>query len=108
MIVACALPYRWVGFRLSNLMTIGGRGRADQSGSTDEGVVVSLLALERATKRFTSGQRETHVLRDASFELFAGELVAVFGLRRSGRTTLLRVVAGIMPLDEGIVRFEGR
>jgi ABC-type multidrug transport system ATPase subunit len=69
---------------------------------------VSLLALEHATKRFTSGQRETHVLRDVSFELAAGELVAVYGLRRSGRTTLLRVAAGIVPLDEGAVRFEGR
>lgn len=68
---------------------------------------MSLLALEHATKRFTSGQRETYVLRDVSFELAAGELVAVYGLRRSGRTTLLRVAAGIVPLDEGVVRFEG-
>lgn len=69
---------------------------------------MSLLALEHATKRFTSGQRETYVLRDVSFELSAGELVAVHGLRRSGRTTLLRVAAGIVPLDAGVVRFEGR
>jgi len=69
---------------------------------------VSLLELEHATKRFTSGQRETHVLRDVSLELDAGELVAVYGLRRSGRTTLLRAAAGIVPLDEGVVRFEGR
>ncbi|HEU4701587.1 MAG TPA: ATP-binding cassette domain-containing protein [Conexibacter sp.] len=69
---------------------------------------MSLLALEHATKRFSSGQRETHVLRDVTLELHAGELVAVYGLRRSGRTTLLRVAAGILPLDEGTVRFEGR
>lgn len=89
-------------------MAIGGRGRDDQAGAADEGVVVSLLELEHATKRFTSGQRETHVLRDVSLTLNAGELAAVYGLRRSGRTTLLRVVAGIVPLDEGVVRFEGR
>ena len=69
---------------------------------------MSLLALEHATKRFTSGQRETHVLRDVALELSAGELLAVYGLRRSGRTTLLRVVAGIVPLDAGVVRLEGR
>jgi ABC-type multidrug transport system ATPase subunit len=69
---------------------------------------VSLLALEHVTKRFTSGQRETHVLRDVTLALSAGELVAVYGLRRSGRTTLLRVVAGIVPVDAGVVRFEGR
>jgi ABC-type multidrug transport system ATPase subunit len=89
-------------------MAIGGRVRDDHAGAADEGIVMSLLALEHATKRFTSGQRETHVLRDVSLELTAGDLVAVYGLRRSGRTTLLRVAAGIVPLDEGVVRFEGR
>jgi len=69
---------------------------------------VSLLALEHTTKRFASGQRETLALRDVSIALDAGELVAVYGLRRSGRTTLLRVAAGILPPDEGAVRFEGR
>ncbi|MBS1869489.1 MAG: ATP-binding cassette domain-containing protein [Actinobacteria bacterium] len=69
---------------------------------------MSLLVLERATKRFKSGQRETVALEDASLELDAGDCVAVYGLRRSGRTTLLRVAAGILPLDEGTVRFGGR
>ena len=69
---------------------------------------MSLLELEHATKRFTSGQRETFALRDVSLALDAGECVAIYGLRRSGRTTLLRVVAGILPLDEGVVRFAGR
>ena len=69
---------------------------------------MSLFVLEHATKRFTSGQRETVALRDVSLELRAGECVAIYGLRRSGRTTLLRVAAGILPLDAGVVRLEGR
>jgi ABC-type multidrug transport system ATPase subunit len=69
---------------------------------------VSLLELTHATKRFTSGQRETLALRDVSLELDAGECVAVYGLRRSGRTTLLRVAAGMLPLDDGEARFDGR
>jgi ABC-type multidrug transport system ATPase subunit len=68
---------------------------------------MSLLELAHATKRFTSGQRETIALDDVSLELDAGECVAVYGLRRSGRTTLLRVAAGILPLDEGALRFDG-
>jgi len=71
-------------------------------------LVVSLLVLEHATKRFVSGQRETVALHDVSLELAAGEWVAVYGLRRSGRTSLLRVAAGILPLDDGVVRFDGR
>jgi ABC-type multidrug transport system ATPase subunit len=68
---------------------------------------VSVLALEHATKRYASGQRETLALQDASLELDVGECVAVHGLRRSGRTTLLRVAAGILALDAGVVRFDG-
>jgi ABC-type multidrug transport system ATPase subunit len=69
---------------------------------------MSLLELDHATKRFTSGQREAIALRDVSLDLDAGECVAVYGLRRSGRTTLLRVVAGMLAPDEGVVRFDGR
>jgi len=69
---------------------------------------MSLLTLERATKRFTAGQRETVALRSVQLELDAGESVAVYGMRRSGRTTLLRVAAGMLPLDEGEARFQGR
>jgi len=69
---------------------------------------MSLLELARATKRFTSGQRELVVLDDVSLTVAAGECVAVYGTRRSGRTTLLRIVAGLLTLDAGEVRFDGR
>jgi len=69
---------------------------------------MSLLVLEHATKRFTSGQRETVALDDVSLEVDPGDYVAIYGLRRSGRTTLLRVAAGILPLDAGAARFDGR
>jgi ABC-type multidrug transport system ATPase subunit len=68
---------------------------------------MSLLVLEHVTKRFTSGQRETLALHDVSLDIAAGECVAVYGLRRSGRSTLLRVAAGMLPPDEGAVRFRG-
>ncbi len=69
---------------------------------------MSLLELERVGKRYREGQLERVVLRDVSLRLDAGELMVVWGLRRSGRSTLLRVAAGIEPPDAGVVRFEGR
>lgn len=63
--------------------------------------------MDGATKRYASGRREYVALRDVSLDVEAGELVAVWGPRRSGRTTLLRVAAGMEPLDEGAVRFDG-
>jgi ABC-type lipoprotein export system ATPase subunit len=69
---------------------------------------VSLLALEGVVKRYRNGARERIVLSSVSLELEVGELAAVWGLRRSGRSTLLRVAAGIEPPDAGVVRFQGR
>ncbi len=48
------------------------------------------------------------MLRDVSLTLDAGELVAIWGMRRSGRSTLLRVATGIEAPDAGVVRFDGR
>jgi ABC-type cobalamin/Fe3+-siderophores transport system ATPase subunit len=69
---------------------------------------MSLLALENVGKRYLEGPRERVVLQDASLELEHGELVVVWGMRRSGRSTLLRVAAGVEAPDTGVVRFEGR
>lgn len=69
---------------------------------------MALLELEHVSKRFGRGSGERIALHDVSFELDTGELVGVWGSRRSGRSTLLRVVAGIERPDEGIVRIEGR
>jgi ABC-type cobalamin/Fe3+-siderophores transport system ATPase subunit len=48
------------------------------------------------------------VLRGASLTIDRGELAVVWGMRRSGRSTLLRIAAGIAAPDAGSVRFEGR
>lgn len=69
---------------------------------------MTLLALEHVSRRHGRGAQERTVLRDVSLRLDGGELVAVWGLRRSGRSTLLRVAAGIEPADAGVVRFAGR
>jgi ABC-type lipoprotein export system ATPase subunit len=68
---------------------------------------MSLVELEHVSKRYRNGQRERIVLSDVSLQLRGGELVVVYGLRRSGRTTLLRIAAGIESPDAGSVRFEG-
>ncbi len=68
---------------------------------------MSLLALEHVSRRHSHGARERAILRDICLQLDAGELVAIWGLRRCGRSTLLRIAAGIEPTDSGHVRFTG-
>lgn len=69
---------------------------------------MTLLELRDVTKRYALGRLERVALRSVSLDVDAGELVAVWGLRRSGRSTLLRVAAGIERPDEGTIRFGGR
>ena len=68
---------------------------------------MSLLALEGVTKRYSVGRRVTGALEGVSFSMLPGELVSVWGVPRSGKTTLLRVAAGLEPPDDGVVRFDG-
>lgn len=68
---------------------------------------MTLLALDRVTKRYSDGHRPITVLEDVSFEIGRAEIVGVIGERGAGKTTLLRVAAGIESPDEGSVRFEG-
>ncbi len=69
---------------------------------------MSLLSIGNVTHRYRQGRVERVALRDVSLDMEAGELVGVRGERRSGRSTLLRVAAGIDLPDEGTVSFEGR
>ncbi|HEX7290627.1 MAG TPA: ATP-binding cassette domain-containing protein [Conexibacter sp.] len=68
---------------------------------------MSLLTLERISKRYRRGRREVTALDDVSLAIAPGELVAIWGVPRSGRTTLLRIAAGLEQPDAGDVRFRG-
>lgn len=68
---------------------------------------MSLLTLEHVGKHYGSGAKSRIALRDISFEVEPGQLVAVWGRRRSGRSTLLRLAAGIERPDTGTVCLEG-
>ncbi len=65
--------------------------------------MAELLALREACKGYARGEHRSQVLLDVSLELRAGEIAAVVGGRREGKTTLLKVAAGIESLDAGEV-----
>lgn len=62
-------------------------------------VASPLLALSRATVRHGAFV----ALRDASLAVGRGELVAVVGRNASGKSTLLRALAGLQPADGTLV-----
>jgi ABC-type polar amino acid transport system ATPase subunit len=58
-------------------------------------------ALSIAGLRLRRGTRD--VLCDLSFDVAAGTVVALMGLSGSGKTTVLRAVAGLEPFDAGVI-----
>jgi putative ABC transport system ATP-binding protein len=68
----------------------------------------ALLSFANVSKRYPDGGREIVVLDEVSFELQAGAAVGVYGARRSGKSTLLRLAAAIESPDAGRVCFAGR
>jgi branched-chain amino acid transport system ATP-binding protein len=51
---------------------------------------------------------KSHVLRDVSFAVPAGEITVLLGRNGAGKTTTLRSIMGLQPPREGSVRFKGR
>ena len=49
-----------------------------------------------------------HALRDVSFEVNEGEVVALIGANGAGKTTTLHTVTGLLPSKGGTVMFEGK
>lgn len=68
---------------------------------------MTLLAFEHVTKCFPDGRRPLSVLDDVSFDVDAGDFVGVWGMRRSGKSTLVRLAAGLELPDKGRILFDG-
>ena len=68
---------------------------------------MSILRSESLTRTYPSGGRELTVLRDITFELSAGEILAITGPSGSGKSTLLGLLAGLDRPTSGRVLLDG-
>jgi putative ABC transport system ATP-binding protein len=68
---------------------------------------MSLLSVRGVRRTFGAGPSAVHALRDVSFEVEAGTMVALVGRSGSGKTTLLNVVGGLDRPDAGTVVVDG-
>lgn len=67
-----------------------------------------LLELKTVSKGLWDGAKEIVVLDRVSVEIWQGDVVGILGGRRAGKSTLLRIMAGIETPDSGSVWFEGQ
>jgi ABC-2 type transport system ATP-binding protein len=70
---------------------------------------VPALVIDGVTKRFTVGRKRKPVtaISNVSLRLERGEIHGILGANGSGKSTLIRLVSGLLTLDEGRVEVFG-
>jgi NitT/TauT family transport system ATP-binding protein len=67
-----------------------------------------LIAVDNASRVFTSGAKIVTALERISFEIRAGEFVSIVGPSGCGKSTLLKILSGLLPASSGKILISGR
>ena len=68
----------------------------------------ALLSCQNITKFYQEGKQQTEVLKQVSFSMQPGELVAIVGSSGSGKSTLLHTLGGLDQPSSGEVFIKGQ
>jgi len=110
-----ALADKWIQFRmldlhLSRLADIALEPREEAAAapsSRADGDEGGGAAIEAVGVSFRYGDDEPWVLRDVHLRIAAGDCVAITGASGCGKTTLLKILMGLLPPTAGEVRLAG-
>jgi putative ABC transport system ATP-binding protein len=67
-----------------------------------------VFAVRGLGKTYGSGATRVQALRDADFDIEAGEFIVLLGPSGSGKSTLLNILGGLDTADTGSVRWRGQ
>lgn len=66
-----------------------------------------IVHIRHLTKSYRRGEQVVPVLTDITFDILAGEFIALMGPSGSGKSTLLNLIAGIDKPDSGVLKVGG-
>jgi nitrate/nitrite transport system ATP-binding protein len=69
---------------------------------------MAYLKLDHIDKVFTRGSKESEVLKDINLTVEKGEYVSIIGHSGCGKSTVLNIIAGLLPATRGGVILEDR
>lgn len=69
---------------------------------------MEIIKFEKVYKTFEENSEIIEALKETSFTLNSGELVAIIGPSGSGKSTLLTMMGGLQRPSGGIITFEGK
>lgn len=64
-----------------------------------------MIKLKHVSKRFLTGKTTTQAVKNVSFDIKAGEFIALVGPSGSGKSTLLHLIGGLDTPSEGEIYF---
>ncbi len=68
---------------------------------------MAFIEIQNIAKSFHSDKGARHVLENINLSVEEGELVSVVGYTGSGKSTLISIVAGLLPADSGRIELRG-
>ena len=66
-----------------------------------------MLSISTVGKKIIVGSKKAWLFRNVTFDVHAGEMVALMGQSGSGKSTLLNCMSGLAPADEGTCQVDG-
>jgi putative ABC transport system ATP-binding protein len=85
-----------------------GQAAAVAGAGTADAAPEVMVAVREVTRTFGSGHTAVHALREVSFTVRRGQLVAVCGRSGSGKTTLLNIIGGLDMPSSGSLEVVGQ
>lgn len=66
----------------------------------------NILKVRNVSKKYNTIKEEIEAIKDVSFDINEGEFVSIVGPSGCGKSTLLSIIAGLVSLSDGVIKYK--